>query len=454
MRRFEPFTVFGDPYGTHLNYLQIDAQLTTEIFGALAPGMPAEALQLADLPIRTTAGGFAAHAAQFYVLLYSLASQVDRAESRQDQLIDLVREARRYLPDDSKAADVVDFVLADYLGNRNAKAWERTRNRVYRRYLAGAEANGFVYRDWTESPVNFAAGLIALLYGQGDYRRTVRIGTLSGWDSDNGTATMGGLLGLLLGYDALTAAFPDQQLSDRYQISRTRPTLPDYLPEDGEAEDTFTMMVARMLPLVDQIVLAAGGSVADDVWTLPARGEEPPLRHNPLIELNLRSANNRVRMVGGIVSTQVSGAEDPSSARAIADGLEHDYSGIEVFDLPQAYRQTFQGDPITLTVTYDRPVEIATIRFIEGETGGFSEFEVAVSVDGVWQPAPDGTTITPAPDAAMSMQIFDIVLPEPVQGMGVRLTGFMGDLTGVQDEESRTLTVLELDALSAAADWD
>jgi hypothetical protein len=37
----------------------IDAQLTTEFFGALAPGMPERALLLADLPIRTTANGFA-----------------------------------------------------------------------------------------------------------------------------------------------------------------------------------------------------------------------------------------------------------------------------------------------------------------------------------------------------------------------------------------------------------
>src|SRR5690606_18157990 len=46
--------------------LQIDAQLTTEFFGALAPGLPAKALELANLPIRTTASGHAAHAAQFH----------------------------------------------------------------------------------------------------------------------------------------------------------------------------------------------------------------------------------------------------------------------------------------------------------------------------------------------------------------------------------------------------
>ncbi len=221
-----PVTSLGanNPYG-----LQIDAQLTTEIFGALAPGLPAQALRTANLPILTTASGYAAHAAQFNVLLYSLVTNVDSSLSRRDQIIWLVQEVRRFIPDTSKTAGIVDFVLSDYLENPDPDDWERTRDRVYERYHHNAEDNGFVFRSWTESSVNFAAGLIALLYGEGDYRRTVQIGALSGWDSDNGTATMGGLLGLLLGYDELVAQFPDEAISDRYQITRTRENLPDCL---------------------------------------------------------------------------------------------------------------------------------------------------------------------------------------------------------------------------------
>ena len=55
----------------------IDAQLTTELFGLLAPGRPDVALDLAELPIRTTASGEAAAIARFYVYLHSLAATVD-----------------------------------------------------------------------------------------------------------------------------------------------------------------------------------------------------------------------------------------------------------------------------------------------------------------------------------------------------------------------------------------
>jgi hypothetical protein len=77
------------------------------------------------------------------------------------------------------------------------------------------------------------------------------------------------LLGLIQGYDTLIAQFPDVQLSDRYRIHRTRPTMPDYLPDDSRAQDTFSMMAERMLPLVEQTITESGGSVEGDVWTLP-----------------------------------------------------------------------------------------------------------------------------------------------------------------------------------------
>jgi hypothetical protein len=81
-----------------------------------------------------------------------------------------------------------------------------------------ASANGFRYAGWVESSVNFAAGVVALLYGEMDYRRTVRIGALAGWNSDKPAATMAGLLGLIYGHDRIVAEFPEQsQFSDRYK---------------------------------------------------------------------------------------------------------------------------------------------------------------------------------------------------------------------------------------------
>ncbi len=286
-------------------WLKIDAQLTTEFFGALAPGMPGEALEMADLPIRTTARSHAAHAAQFHVLLSSLAPLADPSLPMEDRILWMVVEARRYLPDSSKAADIVDFVLADFLANPDPDDWERTRDLVYDRYQLNAESNGFRYRAWTESSVNVAAGLIALLYGRGDFLRTVQIGTLTGWDSDNGTATMGGLLGLMLGHEALVAQIrvqrPEFDPSDRYDIERTRNNLPDRLPDDPHAQDTFTMMAARCADVAERRIREAGGIVhtSRTLWLIPPTPEDSPTLQSTLQRDWLRSANNRVRAEGG-----------------------------------------------------------------------------------------------------------------------------------------------------------
>ncbi len=422
-------------------YLQIDAQLTTEFFGAIAPGMPGKALLLADLPIRTTAGGYAAHAAQFNVVLYALATQVDPSALRREQIIWMVEEARRYIPDTSKTADIVDFVLTDYLNNPDADDWETTRDRVYERYQANAGENGFVYRGWTESSVNFAAGLIALLYGEGDFKRTVQIGTLSGWDSDNGTATMGGLLGLMYGYDTLAAQFPDVTLSDRYWIHRTRDTLPDYLPDDPRAEDTFTMMAERMLPLVEMTILESGGSVDGDTWILPSPSDDLPLDLNPLIQLYHRSANNQIRLAGGTVEVSVSDELAASRTWGVADGFEHDFSGREpARRVPRLYRRLTTDGLITISVVYDQVVKVHTIRLIAGGVVG-STVLAELLVDGEWLPVPDGTGVFPVPAHEAPFQVIDVILSESVLASGIRVTI---EAAGQFPE----ISVIELDALA------
>ena len=421
--------------------LLTDAQLITEIFGALAPGMPDIALRLGDLPIRVTSDSYSAHAAQFHIILYALAAQVDPLLSPREQNLWLVNEARRYLPATSKAADVVDFVLADYNVNPDPDDWERTRDAIYERYQANAEDYGFVYRGWRDSAVNFATGIMALLYGEGDFRRTVQIGTLSGWDSDNGTATIGGLLGLLHGYAALQEQVPDVVLSERYRIHETRPLMPDYLPDDPDAEDTFTLMAERMLPYIERTIVEAGGSASGSVWTLPPPLSVDPLSLNPLEQLYRRSANNRVLLAGGTVEAW-DGETANSRTRVFADGAEHDFSGREQRRPPRSYQARSENGTATLSVTYDRPVEVATIRFIEGDAGGFSEMSAEVLVDGIWQPVPEDTVVSRAPDPVQPYQMIDFVLPEAVMAQGIRVSGSVGGAFG-------DLVVVELDALSS-----
>ena len=158
----------------------IDAQLTTEIFGLFAPAHPSLALELAKMPIQTTARGEAALAAEFYVVMHALAlSPSLKKMKRKDALFSMAEQARALLPEGSYTAGMFDFVKAGY--DRGIQ-WEEARDRLYERYQI-QQADGY---DMTSrnlycngcfaAGINFGASLISLFYGEGDFKKTVKIG--------------------------------------------------------------------------------------------------------------------------------------------------------------------------------------------------------------------------------------------------------------------------------------
>ena len=259
--------------GNNPNYEMIDAQLTTEIFGLFAPTRPDIALKMAHLPIRTTAKNNAEWAAEFYVIMHSLAAYVDKTLSMKEKMFWIAEQARNRLPNNSYVAGMYDFVKAKYDANPDKKNWEATRDEVYSQYQI-ENADGYVYNQSFDAGINFAASLVSLFYGEGDLPRTIQIGSLAGWDSDNPTATWGGLLGFLLGKDGVEQAFNKYNLSDTYWIHRTRRNFPDHtLNVDGE--DTFPLMAERGIYIIDRVVMEEMGGGVDlekDVWYIPDIG--------------------------------------------------------------------------------------------------------------------------------------------------------------------------------------
>jgi hypothetical protein len=255
----------------------IDAQLTTEIFGLFAPTRPDVALRMAHLPIRTTAKGNAELAAEFYVIMYSLASYVKNELGMKEKVFWLAKQARRRIPDGSPVAGMYDYIKESYDANPDKNDWESTRDAVYERYQV-VGADGYVYNQSFDAGINFAASLVSLFYGEGDLPRTIRIGSLTGWDSDNPTATWGGLLGFMLGRKNVEWAFEQADLSDTYWISRTRRNFPDRTPE-MTGEDTFPLMAKRGIYIIDRVVIEELGGGVDldkDVWYIPDHNGEFP----------------------------------------------------------------------------------------------------------------------------------------------------------------------------------
>ncbi len=249
----------------------IDAQLTTEIFGLYAPGRPDIALQMAHLPIRTSARGEAAHAAEYYVILHALAPIAPDDQSVQESLQSMAAVARTHLPEGSYTAAMYDFVKAQY---ESGAPWETARDRLYERYQVqqadgyDVSSRGLYCNGCFASGINFGASLISLFYGEGDIKETIKIATLCGWDSDNPAATWGGLLGFMIGRDGIETAF-DQSFSTQFNIHRTRKGFAN----DGL--DDFANMARVGVEVTDRAVSELiGGEISGTNWIIPAEGSE------------------------------------------------------------------------------------------------------------------------------------------------------------------------------------
>jgi hypothetical protein len=252
-------------------YEMIDAQLTTEIFGFFAPSRPDVAIKMAHLPIRTTARGNAAWISEFYVIMYSLASRVDDNLSMKEKIFWMANEARKRLPADSYSSKMYDYVLSKY---QEGVPWEQARDDVYERYQVNQEegynitSRELYCNGCFAAGINYAASLVSLFYGEGDLKETIKIGALAGWDSDNPTATWGGLLGFMYGKNGVENTF-GKEFSDKFNIHRTRQNFP------GDGIDTFNSMAETGIFIIDRAVqeeIGGGVDLEKNVWYIPDVG--------------------------------------------------------------------------------------------------------------------------------------------------------------------------------------
>ena len=199
--------------------------------------------------------------------MFSLAS-LNPERSIHDRIDSISSHARNYLPDDEYPAKMYDYIRNLYESNI---PWEATRDSIYKAYQIEQRhgyditSKNLYCNGCFAAGINFAASLVSLFYGEGDLLETIKIGSLAGWDSDNPTATWGGLIGFMMGVNAIEEAF-GTELSNEFHIHRTRQNFPD------NGIDTFENMAENGLKIVDSVVLnEMNGSINQNknYWIIP-----------------------------------------------------------------------------------------------------------------------------------------------------------------------------------------
>ena len=257
----------GEPSNNEF-YNMIDAQLTTEIFGLFSPTRPDFAIRMAELPIKTTARGEAQEIAEFYVRMHSLASNPKEFNSIKENIFWIANESRKYLSDNNYPAKMYDFTEALY---NSGVTWEEARDSIYLRYQVEQKdgyditSKNLYCNGCFAAGINFASSLVSLFYGEGDIKNTIKIGTLSGWDSDNPTSTWGGLIGFLIGKEMIEKEF-NTNFSSKFNIHRTRQNFPN------NGIDSFNYMAAEGVKVIDRVVekeLKGKINLVKNTWVIP-----------------------------------------------------------------------------------------------------------------------------------------------------------------------------------------
>ncbi len=219
----------------------MDAQLETELFGLIAPGMPNEAMRRARYYARITNSGPAVEVSAFYASMYADAFF-------EDDVPQLISAARTRFPADGQVNRIVDQVVACY--SEHPRDW-----RLCRRKLALLHDDP----EWWAAKINFAMTIMALLYGDGDLEETLTIAALAGWDADNNMTTSAGLLGIILGHRQLPKQI--QQATDLYYNEDVTGDLPRY--------DSLNEIARRTQRLGEQAIRAAGGETEATGYLIP-----------------------------------------------------------------------------------------------------------------------------------------------------------------------------------------
>lgn len=179
-----------------------------------------------------------------------------------DDPVHLVRTAMKHIPAEGPFHEGMVDLLRWYEENPND--WRLTRQKLHDKYYR-YEKNGYQAPvSAVSSLINGLCGVMAVLYGKGDFTKTVGIAVSAGYDCDNQAATVGGLMGVMHGAGGIPKALThegsprgrwNKPFNDTY-INFSR----DGLPIHNRISD----IIERIVTIAEKAILREGGNKIEE----------------------------------------------------------------------------------------------------------------------------------------------------------------------------------------------
>ena len=170
----------------------IDFQIEADFAGLMAPGMVNAASEICDKIGHIMNYGDGWYGGVYVAAMYSLAFISNDVEF-------VVTEGLKSIPAESQFYQCINNVIKWY--NKYPDDWKQTWFEVEKKWSADIGCPDGVFKDFNiDAKINAAYIVIGMLYGKGDYSKTIEISTRCGQDSDCNPASAAGILGTMLGY--------------------------------------------------------------------------------------------------------------------------------------------------------------------------------------------------------------------------------------------------------------
>jgi hypothetical protein len=175
----------------------LDFQIEADFIGLMTPGMVNSATGIANRVGHIMNSGDGFYGGVYVSALYSMAFVTNNTS-------EIVEQALKTIPEGAKFHDCIADVVKWH--KQYPDNWQTTWFELQKKWNndVGCPKGVFLSFD-IDAKINSAYATIALLYGKGDFTRSVDIAARCGQDADCNPATVGGVLGVMLGYSKIPA---------------------------------------------------------------------------------------------------------------------------------------------------------------------------------------------------------------------------------------------------------
>ncbi|RYY17822.1 MAG: ADP-ribosylglycohydrolase family protein [Chitinophagaceae bacterium] len=180
-------------YNSHAE--DIDYQIEADYAGLMSPGMPNTASAISDKIGHIMNYGDGWYGGVYIGALYSLAFI-------SNDISYIVTEALKTIPKQSSYYKCINDVIQWHKQFPND--WHRTWYEIQKKWSSDIACHDGIFHPFNiDAKVNSAYVVLALLYGQKDFGKSVDIATRAGQDADCNPSSVAGVLGTLIGYDKI-----------------------------------------------------------------------------------------------------------------------------------------------------------------------------------------------------------------------------------------------------------